>query len=211
MNSNKQQPIFEPLRGKFKPFGIPMSKVFGILLVLVIGVSCSFLLDLWQHETEIPYSSIEQQSILQDYQSLATTMASLESQRDADGLLTIEAMKLTSSQLAAISKAQELGITGDSTIEYLQSIVPQTYIGNRPVVPWLIRIVFLIVIPFIAGVSLFIEPEGMRTSAWRELKRMRRFKKSQKTYKCLPMSYIERTTGIPYYEALQIAQREGRR
>lgn len=207
----KMQPIFEPLRGKYKPFGIPMSKVFGILGVLALGIVLSFLLDLWQHEVDIAYTPIERNTIYQEYQSLATTMASLEAQRDADGAFTFESMNLTPLQLSSISTARELGITGDSTSEYLQSIVPVSHRGYQPVIHWIVRIVFLIVLPFVAGVVLFIEPEGMRTSAWREFKRMHKFAKSQKVYKSLPMTYVERSTGVPYFEALSRIKHEGRR
>lgn len=197
------RPIFKPLRSKFKPLGVPVSKFLAVIAVSLIGLGLAFLTGNITHNVEVKYTDAEYLTLTNDYENTYTALVNLEAQRDAQGVSDYALMKLTGAQQDTLSAAEEFGITTSMTKDQVDSMVPTTHFVSQPVIPDPVRFIGLVGLPFFIGIALFAEINS--TSAYREIKRAIKWYQSPKVYKNHPIDYVERKTGKSYWEALDEA------
>lgn len=199
------QPIFRPLKDKWKPFGMPIPKLLATTGVAFLGFLLSLALGNWTHAVEVKYTQSEYNALVTEYTAVQANVANLEAQRKLKGLSSIEDLELNMTQLDRWKRAKEIGITPATTEEQAIEMVPASHTVQEPVLPQFPRNLVLVGGPFVVGIGLFIEIQ--RTSLYSELKRRIRYEASQKKYRNAPIEYVERETRGSYWAAVEEDER----
>lgn len=195
----KLYPIFKPLRDKFKPFGIPWQKLMLTIFATIVSFGLAMATGGIKHEVKTEYTKSEHATLTSEYESVYTSICSLDYQKQRQGNTSYEDMELTTPQKETVEKARAYGITADMTKEEVDELVPNYHKVKQPIAPDWLRIGIGAGLPLLIGCSLFIEVN--RTSASRELKRIIAFNQSQKFYKNCPLTYVE-NQGLDYFDEL---------
>lgn len=199
-NEHYIQPIFQPLRVVYKVFGIPAMTLLGIVGVCAVGFVIAFMLGNVTTPVERELTSAETAAYVREYQADQEILQQVEAEREALGVQGYAALSLTEDEQAALDRCAKIGIFTDSTEAELAALAPTTLVEEQEVFPRFWRYLILIGGPAIIGAALFMEIN--RTSAYREIKRRIAFNRSQKNYRNLPMSFVERETGKGYWDAI---------
>ncbi len=200
MSGNNTRPIFKPIRGKYKPLGIPVSKWFIMIAVALVMLFVAWSTGSITHNVSVPYTKAEIATLSSEYINTNTTLASLDKQRQMQGLDSISEMDLTQAQRETIANAREYGITVGMSEDEVYNLVPKEHSVEEPVIPDLIRYFVLLILPISIFLLLFIEVN--RTSAYKELKRLVAYHQSQKHYKSKPITYVEQECQTDYLGAV---------
>lgn len=199
LGERKLYPIFKPLRDKFKPFGIPWHKLLITIFVTIVGFGLAMATGGIKHDVNTAYTKAEYSTLTSEYESVLTSITSLETQKQRQGKKTFDEMELTSAQKETVEKARAYGITAGMSKEEVDKLVPTYHKVQEPFAPDWLRFAVGAGLPLLIGCSLFIEVN--RTSASRELSRILQYSKRQKFYKNHPISYVHRRD-IDYFTEL---------
>lgn len=200
------QPIFRPLKGKFKPFGIPWYILLGIVATVICGLVATVATGSITHAVEAEYSASETVNMKATYLEVESELMRIEAVAREKGV-RISDLELSAEQRATLEKASEMGLRVGMTEDEVAAAMPKTHQVQEPLFPTWLRAALFMALPAIVGVSLFIEVN--RTSLWRELLRWRAYRKAQREFRSLPITYVERACGMPYREACGKAREDG--
>lgn len=204
------QPIFGELHTDFKIFGIPAMTLLGIVGACFAGFLLAYALGAVTTTVERPLTSSEVSEFVASAKADQKVLQQVEAQREALGVEGYAALSLTAEQQEALDRCAKDGIFVDSTEAELAQLAPATVPEVKEAIPGLPRYVVLIGLPAIIGCALFMQIN--RTSLYREMTRMLAYRRSQKKYRNLPITHMERETGKGYWEAvLEDDMQEGAR
>lgn len=201
------QPIFQPLRKTYKVFGIPAMTLLAIVGVCIVGFAAAYMLGNVKVAGYRPLTNAEAAAYVSELREDQEVLQKVEAQREALGIQGYAALSLTEEQQEALERCAKEGIFADSTEADLAELVPPRVEEERELVPAVWRYLLLIGLPALVGCALFMEIN--RTSLYREARRAIAFSRSQKRYRNLPMTYVERETGRSYWEAVLEGGDEG--
>ncbi len=194
------RPIFTPLRSRFSVFGIPAGKFVAMILIAVAGAVLATLLTQATHSVEVAYDEDGLKSLYAEYTETLTALDELEVKRVAADASSYDELSLSNSDEEVIEKAEEAGIEPGMSSDDIIELLPAYQVVEEPIFPRIPTYVVLVALPVVVMFLLFVEIN--RTNVLRELRRMTKWSQSQKAYKSLPIDYVERETGVGYWDAL---------
>ena len=200
MNDVISQPIFKPLKDRFKPLGVALPRMFLIIGVTIFGAILAVCLGAFKHEVKVPYTDAERTVILTDYINNQSTITSLDMQRQQRGLESVSELDLTQDQIKAIEYAKEHGIRIGMSEEELASLVPVDHYAEQEYVHIAVRLLLLCGVPLAVGFGLFVELDGV--CFYGIQKRRLAWKRTQKIYRDDPIEFVERHTNKSYLDAV---------
>lgn len=198
-------PIFKPIRDRFKPFGLSVPVILGIIGACLLGLMVTVALGNIKHDVEREYTQAELVNIKAEYTNIATDVTDISLRAEKEGV-KVSDLKLSGDEQKTMALAAERKIKSGMSSDEIDSILPRKHIVQEDLIPAWLRAFAFIAGPAIVGVALFIEVN--RTTLMRELMRGRKYARSQKQYRNRPMTYVERECGCTYWEACAAAEEE---
>lgn len=201
--------IFKPLRDKFKPLGMSVRCFFSIAGVAVAGFLLALGLSNVHYTTNEMYTKAERQAV---YEQLVGAQEGLERAEIAmanQGAESLDDTQISSDLRYDVEVCRQYGITSDTALEDIAQITPAYRQVEKQLLSLWTGVGVFVLLPVVAGFCLFVET-GRRT-LYGILTRWAAFRRSQKLYRNLPVTYAERECGMPYQAVVARAreQREG--
>lgn len=198
-------PIFKPLKSKFKPLGVPIARFAAIVGTCLAGLLAAYLMGGIQFTHEVAYTQPERQALFEELLDCRRDLQKAELACEDQGAETLGEASLSDATREGAETALRLGISSGSTDAEVAELTPARHTVTFGIGSMWQRVALLVGLPAVVGFGLFIEIRG--TSLYSELTRMLAWRRSQKTYRNLPMTYAERACGKPYMQVVSDARR----
>lgn len=182
-----KRPVFKPIRSRFTVAGLTAGAAIAVLAVFAAGAALAIALGSWTRPVEAAVPEAQRAEALAEYRSLSTQIDSIEKQRREAGATSYGELGLTAAQEKSLSLCEELGIRPGMGRFELEALVPATEVRQVEVLPFLARVLLLVLAP--TGALYIALAEINRTTMAREAARAWRFARSQKEYRCAPREY----------------------
>ena len=164
-----QQPVFKPMRAKFRVAGLSAGAAVAVLSILGIGAALVFALGGVTHEVYTEYNYRERAQIVSDYSLLASQLDSIDKQRRTDGASSYGQMNLSTTQREVVDTCEELGIEPGMSRYELEQIAPEGKVEDVETFPLAARLVLCALVPtavaylllavgFVVGIVLAFAP-----------------------------------------------------
>ena len=190
LDGDAKRPIFKPIRSRFMVAGLSAGAALAVLAVFAVGAALAFALGSWTRAVEVAVPDAERAERIAEFRSLSTQVDSIEKQRRETGAASYSDMELTAAQERSLGLCEELGIRPGMGRFELEALVPATEERQVEVLPFLARVVLLVLAP--TGAVYIALAEINRTTMAREAARALRFARSQKDYRCAPREFASR-------------------
>lgn len=187
---SEKRPIFKPIRSRFTVAGLTAGAAIAVLAVFAAGAALAMALGSWTRPAEVDVPDAQRAEALAEYRSLSTQIDSIEKQRREEGAASYGELELTSAQERSLERCEELGVRAGMGRFELEALVPATEVRQVEVLPFLARIVLLVLLP--TGALYIALAEINRTTMAREAARAWRYARSQKLYRFAPHEHISR-------------------
>ena len=198
-------PIFKPLKSKFKPLGVPISRFMAIVGTCLVGLLVAYLLGGIQFTHEVSYTQPERQALFEQLLDCRRDLQKAELACENQGVSAIGEASLSDATREGAETALAYGLSSNSSDEEVATLTPARHEETFGIGKLWQRVALLVGLPAVIGFGLFIEIRG--TSLYSELMRMLIWRRSQKMYRNLPMTYAERTCDKPYSQVVVDARK----
>ena len=168
--------------------GLSAGAAIAVLAVFAAGAVLAMALGSWTRSAEVAVPEAKRAEALAEYRSLSTQIDSIEKQRREAGAASYGELELTPAQERSLERCEELGIRAGMGRFELEALVPAVEVRQVEVMPFLARVILLVLVP--TGATYIALAEINRTTMAREAARAWRVAWSQKEYRCAPNEYM---------------------